>query len=621
MKGMTKKQKKMRNRIVTALLLFAVLFVAELAGMFSALPAIVTFFLFAVPYLIAGYDVVWRAVLNIRNGQVFDENFLMTIATFAAFAVQEFPEACAVMLFYQVGELFQSVAVGRSRQSITKMMEIAPESANLETEDGIEETDPEEVPAGSILLIRPGEKIPIDAVVIEGESFLNTAALTGESVPRRVGKGDTCISGCVNGEGTLRVRTMRAYEDSTVARILDLVENASDKKARLENFITRFARIYTPVVTILALILAVVPPLVAGAPFKDWILRACTFLIVSCPCALVISVPLGFFGGVGAASKIGVMVKGSNYLEAASLIRTIVMDKTGTLTKGTFTVQEVHVNGADTKEARRKVLQLAAAAERYSTHPIAKAIRTACGQDAPFTRAEDTKETAGRGVRTLCEGKELLAGNETLLREAGIRAPLYAAKGTLVHVALDATYAGSVVIADTVKESAADAVRAMKAAGVSDTVMLTGDREETALAVAEQCGIDRVRAELLPEDKVEALEELLPAAYIGDGVNDAPVLMRADVGIAMGSMGSDAAIEAADIVIMDDDLMKVASLLKIAKKTMSVVKQNIVFAIGVKVLILLLGALGIANLWLAVFADVGVAVIAILNSMRMLDVF
>ena len=622
---MTKKQIKTRNRILTALILFAILLIADHAGAFSSLPWFVRLILFVIPYLIVGYDILLRAVKNIRNGQVFDENFLMSIATIAAFIMGEYPEASAVMLFYQIGELFQSVAVGKSRQSITAMMEIAPESAFLETEDGIEEVDPEDVAPGSVLVIKPGEKIPIDGIVIEGESFLNTAALTGESVPRRVTTGDLCISGCVNGEGTLRIRTEKAYEDSTVARILDLVENASDKKARLENFITRFARVYTPVVTIGALLLAVLPPLMTGGSFKEWILRACTFLIVSCPCALVISVPLGFFGGVGAASKIGVMVKGSNYLEAVAGISTVVMDKTGTLTKGTFTVRKVHGNNDDSEEAKEKLLQMASAAERFSSHPIAQAILAACDKGALGIRAEDTKEVSGQGVKTLYEGKELLCGNETLLREAGIDASVYDAQGTLVHVAYDGAYAGTIVIADTIKENAPFAVNAMKEAGVHQTVMLSGDREAAAKEVAARCGIDEVRAELLPEEKVKALEEIMhhqepsnAVAYIGDGVNDAPVLMRADVGIAMGSMGSDAAIEAADIVIMDDDLTKVAKLIRIAKKTMSVVKQNIVFAIGVKVLILILGALGIANLWLAVFADVGVAVIAILNSMRML---
>ena len=644
---MTKKQKKMLRRIIIAAVLFFPLLILEKTGQLDAflkgmsggtagvsgIPAgtegaaagmsgIAAGALFAVPYLIVGYDILLGALKNIRHGNVFDEKFLMMVATIAAFCIGEYPEACAVMLFYQIGELFQSYAVGKSRQSIADMMSIAPEFANLETDGDVEEVDPDEVEVGSVIVIRPGERIPLDGEVLEGESFLDTAALTGESVPRRAHPGDTVISGCVNGEGTLRVRTTKAYEDSTVAKILELVETASEKKARLENFITRFARWYTPCVTLAAVILALVPPLVLGQPFGGWIHRACIFLIVSCPCALVISVPLGFFGGIGAASKIGVLVKGSNYLESIAEMDTIVFDKTGTLTKGEFTVTAVHpAEGSGLTE--QELLELAAHGEGYSTHPIARSIHAAYGKDLDHSRIGEAHETAGHGIRVLVDGKEMLLGNTALMLDHNILVSLSKDPGTIIYTARDGQFLGSIVISDTVKEGAADAIRSMKSVGVTKTIMLTGDRKEAAEAVAAEIGIDEVHAGLLPADKVAKVEELLAAGdahhrvgFVGDGINDAPVLMRADVGIAMGSLGSDAAIEAADIVLMDDDIRKIASVVRIARKTLRIVKENVGFALGVKAVVLVLGALGMASMWAAVFGDVGVTVIAILNSMR-----
>ena len=644
---MTKKQKKMLRRILIAAVLFFPLLILQKTGQLDALlkgmsggtagmggipsgaegPApgtsgIAAGALFAVPYLIVGYDILLGALKNIRHGNVFDEKFLMMVATIAAFCIGEYPEACAVMLFYQIGELFQSYAVGKSRQSIADMMSIAPEFANLETDGDVEEVDPAEVEVGSVIVIRPGERIPLDGEVLEGESFLDTAALTGESVPRRAHPGDTVISGCVNGEGTLRVRTTKAYEDSTVAKILELVETASEKKARLENFITRFARWYTPCVTVAAALLAVVPPLLLHQPFGGWIHRACIFLIVSCPCALVISVPLGFFGGIGAASKIGVLVKGSNYLESIAEMDTIVFDKTGTLTKGEFTVTAVHpAEGSGLTE--QELLELAAHGEGYSTHPIARSIHAAYGKDLDHSRIGEAHETAGHGIRVLVDGKEMLLGNTALMLDHNILVSLSKDPGTIIYTARDGQFLGSIVISDTVKEGAADAIRSMKSVGVTKTIMLTGDRKEAAEAVAAEIGIDEVHAGLLPADKVAKVEELLAAGdahhrvgFVGDGINDAPVLMRADVGIAMGSLGSDAAIEAADIVLMDDDIRKIASVVRIARKTLRIVKENVGFALGVKAAVLVLGALGMASMWAAVFGDVGVTVIAILNSMR-----
>lgn len=627
---MTKKQKKVRNRILIVLALFVILLICDKTGLFDKTPELVRFVLYLIPYIIIGYDVIRKAAINISHGQVFDENFLMMIATFGAFGIREYSEALAVMLFYQVGELFQSYAVGKSRQSITEMMSIAPEFANIVSDDGqVKEVDPEEVSIGDVLLIRAGEKIPVDAEVVEGDSFIDTAALTGESVPRRVAVGDQVISGCVNGEGVLKVRATKVYEDSTVAKILELVENASNKKSRMENFITRFAKYYTPVVTIGAVLLAVLPPLFGQMAFSDSIRRACVFLIVSCPCALVISVPLGFFGGIGAASKIGVLVKGSNYLEAVSKASTVVFDKTGTLTKGEFKVTSVtpYENAVTADE----LLKIAAFGEAVSNHPIARSIVTAYQEKFGEAALKDmlsdanSKELAGHGLVSTYEGKELLLGNAKLMSDEDISFDLAKEVGTAVYVALDKKFIGSIVISDVIKSEAKDAISLMKKVGVKNTVMLTGDRKETALDVASKIGIDTVESELLPADKVAKVEKLLTSedndnklVFVGDGINDAPVLMRADVGIAMGSLGSDAAIEAADIVIMDDDIRKISKIIKIARKTITIVKENIVFALAVKLLILVLGALGIASMWLAVFGDVGVAVLAILNSMRAL---
>ena len=629
---MTKKQKKVRNRIIITLVMFVILLTLDKLGYFDNIPWFVQLPIYAVPYVIIGYDVVKKAVINICHGQIFDENFLMMIATFGAFGIGEYSEALAVMLFYQVGELFQSVAVGKSRQSISDMMSIAPEFANVVSDDGtVNEVDPEEVSIGDILLIRAGEKIPVDGTVVEGESFLDTAALTGESVPRRAAVGDYVISGCINGEGILKIRAEKAYEDSTVARILELVENASNKKSRMENFITRFARYYTPVVTIGAMLLAIIPPIVGNMALADSIKRACIFLIVSCPCALVISVPLGFFGGIGASSKIGVLVKGSNFLEAAAGIKTIVFDKTGTLTKGEFKVTEI-IPAKDGNVDQNELLRIAAAGESMSNHPIAKSVLAAfyekAGEGTAFDglNESETREIAGRGIRTVYNGKELLVGNTRLLEDNNIAYDVVEQIGTIVYVALDSKYIGAIIISDVIKEGTKEAVSLMKKAGVKKAVMLTGDRRAAAEYVAKEIGIDEVHAELLPVDKVSRVENLLSSsdnsnnklAFVGDGINDAPVLMRADVGIAMGSLGSDAAIEAADIVIMDDDIRKISSVVKIARKTLRIVKENIVFALAVKLIILVLGALGHTTMWLAVFGDVGVAVIAILNSMRAL---
>ncbi|MEE3496909.1 MAG: heavy metal translocating P-type ATPase, partial [Butyrivibrio sp.] len=602
----------------------------------ESLPTIVRFLIFLVPYVMIGYDVIKKAAVNISHGQVFDENFLMMIATFGAFGIGEYPEAVAVMLFYQIGELFQSYAVGKSRQSITEMMSIAPEIANVIGDNGeVTEVDPSEVSIGDILLVRAGEKIPVDGVVVEGESFIDTAALTGESVPRRVTKDSDVISGCVNGEGILKIRAAKAYEDSTVSRILELVENASDKKSRMENFITRFARYYTPVVTVGALLLAIIPPILGQLQFADSIKRACIFLIVSCPCALVISVPLGFFGGIGASSKIGVLVKGSNFLEAASGIKTVVFDKTGTLTKGEFKVTDI-VTASESGISKDELLEMAATGEAFSNHPIARSVFTAYLEssgkkdiDRTSISEADTKEVSGRGIETVYNGKKLLLGNSKLMNENSISsfAEAVAVSGTVVYVSYDGKFMGYVVISDVIKESAKDAIAGIKKVGVNKTVMLTGDRKDVAEDVGRQIGIDEVISQLLPADKVERVEKMLSSedndsklAFVGDGINDAPVLMRADVGIAMGSLGSDAAIEAADIVIMDDDINKIPSVIGIARKTIRIVKENIVFALSVKVIILILGALGLTTMWLAVFGDVGVAVIAILNSMRALKI-
>ncbi len=620
--NMTKKQKKMLYRIIVTFLLFAVLMVCEHTGRMDGWNKIVLFVIYLVPYLVIGYDIVYKAARNISHGQVFDENFLMMIATFGAFGVGEYSEAVAVMLFYQVGELFQGYAVGKSRQSISDMMDICPEYANIEEDGVLKQVDPDDVEVGSIIVVKPGERIPLDGIVVEGESLIDTAALTGESVPRSAKAGDEIISGCVNGSGTLKVKTTKEFDDSTVAKILELVENASSKKAKVENFITRFAKYYTPVVTIGAVILAILPPLILGGGWAEWIQRACIFLVISCPCALVISVPLGFFGGIGAASKIGVLVKGSNYLEAVAEMTTIVFDKTGTLTKGEFKVTDVITENGSKEE----LIELAALGEGYSNHPIANSIREAYGKELDLNRVTNTEEIAGHGIKAVIDGKTVLLGNEKLMKSESIFYTSCKSMGTVVYVACNGVFEGAVVISDTIKDGAKEAIHDMKQVGVRHTVMLTGDRKEAAETVAQTLGIDEVHAELLPGGKVEQVEALLKAekekerlAFVGDGINDAPVLTRADIGIAMGSMGSDAAIEAADIVLMDDDVTKIASVVKIARKTLRIVKQNIVFALAIKALVLILGALGMANMWEAVFADVGVSVIAILNSMRTLN--
>ena len=636
---MNKKQKKDLYRIIVAAILFVPLFVVEHMGLFDLLPfAWIALFICLVPYLIVGHDVIKKAAQNIRNGQVFDENFLMMIATFGAFIIGEYIEAVAVMLFYQVGELFQSYAVGKSRESITALMEICPEYANVEVDGELEEVDPDDVEIGSIIVIKPGEKVPLDGVVVEGESFLDTSALTGESVPRRITVGEDIISGCINGNGTLRVKTTKEFDDSTVAKILELVENATNKKAKVENFITRFAKYYTPFVTISALVLAVIPPILFQENWLIWLERACTFLVVSCPCALVISVPMGFFGGIGAASKEGVLVKGSNYLELLSEMNTIVFDKTGTLTNGVFEVTSVvPANDVDTVQtelekatAECEILALAAALEQFSTHPIAESIVRAQekrqGNDSLVDiKMTEVEEISGHGISGKLAEKEVLAGNYKLMNEKEIPCEEYAGAGSVVYVACGGTYLGCIIISDTIKNGVEEAIMGLKKTGVSKTVMLTGDRKAAALSVANTLGIDEVCYELLPGDKVAKMESLLKdsgknkrTAFVGDGINDAPVLARADIGIAMGSLGSDAAIEAADIVIMDDDIRKIAKVMKISRKTMAIVKENIVFALGVKGLVLILGAIGLASMWAAVFADVGVAVIAILNSMRTL---
>lgn len=622
---MTEKQKKVLYRIIVSAVIYVVLVVMEHMESVSFMEQFpVPLILFLIPYFIIGWDIMYKAIRNIFHGQVFDENFLMFIATVGAFVVGEYSEGVAVMLFYQVGELFQSYAVNRSRQSITQLMDICPEYANIETEGEICQVDPDDVEVGSVIVVKPGERIPLDGIVIQGESMVDTSSLTGESVPRRVTADSEVISGCVNGSGLLRVKTTKEFDDSTVARILELVESASSKKAKVENFITRFARYYTPVVVIGALLLAVIPPLLLGGDFFDWLQRACIFLVISCPCALVISVPLSFFGGIGAASSSGILVKGSNYLEAAADMDTIVFDKTGTLTKGEFEVNQIE---AAEGVAEEEVLFLAAYAEQYSDHPIAASIKRAYAKEKKelaTDRISEVKEIPGHGISVHIDDSLVLAGNEKLLKKNGIAIPQGSRIGTVVYVAKDGVYMGCVIISDRIKPEAKEAIGRLKKAGVKHTVMLTGDRKETGEAVAKELGIDTVYTELLPADKVSKVEELLKRehtgkiAFVGDGINDAPVLTRADIGIAMGSMGSDAAIEAADIVLMDDDTTKIAKVVAIARKTLVIVKQNIVFALAVKAFILVLGAFGLANMWEAVFADVGVSVIAILNAMRML---
>ena len=621
-----------RNRILVALGIFVVVYALDELGALTAAfgtPGNIyaSFVLFLVPFLIAGYDVLQKAFNNIRRGKAFDESFLMAVATIGAFAMVLFPdtdphmaEGTAVMLFYQVGELFQAYAVGKSRKSISAMMDIAPDYANVEQADGtLEQVFPDDIAVGTVIVIKPGERVPIDGVIVEGVTQLDTAALTGESVPRTAKTGDDIISGCINMTGLIRVRTTKPFGESTVARVLELVENASEKKARTENFITRFARVYTPAVTGAAAVLALGGGLVTGA-WSDWILRGLTFLVVSCPCALVISVPLSFFGGIGGASKLGVLIKGSNYLEALADVDTVVFDKTGTLTNGTFSVVAVHPEGSYTEQS---LLEVAALAESFSDHPIAQSVRAAFQGQLDPKRVCDSANDAGHGVTANIDGKHVVVGNAKMLAAVGIEAPDCEVVGTILHVLVDDVYAGHIVIADTVKADAEQTIRELHAAGVKRTVMLTGDREEVAAAVANQLGVDEFHAQLLPGDKVERVEALLATesgkgklAFVGDGINDAPVLTRADVGIAMGAMGSDAAIEAADVVLMDDKPSNISRAIRVARKTMTIVWQNIIFALGIKLLILVLAALGIANMWLAVFGDVGVAIIAILNAMR-----
>ena len=612
---MSRKQKRGLARIGAGAVLLAAAWLLPLEG-WASLAA------FAVPYAVVGWDVLWKAVRNILHGQVFDENFLMALATVGAFATGEYSEGVAVMLFYQIGEWFQRYAVGRSRKSITALMDIRPDHANLVGPDGTaQEVDPDEVSVGSVILVKPGERVPLDGTVLDGDSMLDTAALTGESVPRHAAAGDAVISGCINGSGLLRVRVDKPYGESTVAKILDLVENAGEKKAKAENFITKFSRWYTPAVVIAALALAVLPPLVLGGGWAGWVHRALIFLVISCPCALVISVPLSFFGGIGGASRRGILVKGGAYMEVLANTGTVVFDKTGTLTKGVFSVTAVHPHEID----KAQLVELAALAESYSTHPIAASLRKAYGQAPDTARVADYEELSGRGVRAKVDGRTVCVGNGRLMDEAGAEWHECHLTGTVAHVAVDGRYAGHIVISDEVKPDAAAAIAALKAAGVHKTVMLTGDAKEVGEAVAKQLGIDEAHTQLLPAGKVEHMEQLLAGqpkgealAFVGDGVNDAPVLARADVGIAMGGIGSDAAIEAADVVLMDDKPSKLAEAVRISRRTLRIVHQNIVFALAVKALVLVLGALGMANMWEAVFADVGVMVLAILNAMRAL---
>ena len=619
---MNKKQKKNLQRIIIALILVLIL------KLLPQFPTPVELVLYCIPYLVVGWDVLRKALLGIKNRQPFDECFLMAVATVGAFALGDYVEGCAVIIFYQIGELFQSVAVGKSRQSISSLMDIRPDYANVEDEDGkLEQVDPDDVEVGTVIVVQPGERVPIDGVIVEGTSALNTAALTGESLPRDVQTGDEVISGCVNMTGLLKVRTTKEFGESTVSKILDLVENSSMKKARAENFITRFARVYTPAVCYGALALAFLPPIVLllmGQParFGDWIYRALTFLVISCPCALVISIPLSFFGGIGGASACGILVKGSTYLEELARTGIVVFDKTGTLTQGTFKVTGVHPADGITDE---QLVEAAALAESWSKHPISLSIKAAYGKEIDTSRVTDVEELGGHGVTAKVDGKPVAAGNARLMERLGLSAPAVSETGTVVHVAIDGRYAGCLLIADVVKPHSAEAIRALKAAGVRKTVMLTGDAEPVAKAVSAQLGLDEYHAGLLPGDKVDQIETLIAAkkskenlAFVGDGINDAPVLSRADVGIAMGALGSDAAIEAADVVLMDDDPAKITLAMRIARRTLRIVYENIVFALAVKFACLLLGAIGMASMWTAIFADVGVMVIAVLNATRAL---
>ena len=619
---MTKKQKKVLYQIIASVVLIVIL------RLLPAFPTPVELVLYLIPYLVVGWDVLRKALLGIKNRQPFDECFLMAVATVGAFALGDYVEGCAVILFYQIGELFQSVAVGKSRQSISSLMDIRPDYANIEDEDGkLEQVDPDDVEVGTVIVVQPGERVPIDGVIVEGTSALNTAALTGESLPRDVQSGDEVISGCVNMTGLLKVRTTKEFGESTVSKILDLVENSSMKKARTENFITRFARVYTPAVCYSALALAFLPPVVLllmGQParFGDWIYRALTFLVISCPCALVISIPLSFFGGIGGASACGILVKGSTYLEELARTGVVVFDKTGTLTQGTFKVVGVHPENGVTEA---ELVEAAALAESWSKHPISLSIKNAYGKEIDANRVTDVQELGGHGVTAKVDGKTVAAGNARLMAKLNLSAPEVTEPGTIVHVGIEGKYAGYLLIADVVKPHSAQAIKGLKAAGVRKTVMLTGDAEPVAKAVASDLGLDEYHAGLLPGDKVDQIEKLLAAkgskenlAFVGDGINDAPVLSRADIGIAMGALGSDAAIEAADIVLMDDDPAKIALAMSIARRTLRIVYENIVFALAIKFACLVLGALGLASMWTAIFADVGVMVLAVLNATRAL---
>jgi len=635
--SMNKKQKTLLWRIIIATIFFVPLYlISEEFVHIEHFPDWALIVLFLVPYLLVGYDIIKKALQGIKNGQVFDENFLMTIATIGAIALGEYGEGVAVMLLYQVGELFQSYAVGKSRRNITELMDIRPDYANIEVDGKLEQVDPDEVEVGSIIVIQPGEKIPLDGVVVEGSSSLNTSALTGESLPRKVEEGSEVLSGSINMSGVLKVRTTTEFDESTASKILDLVENAASRKSKSENFISKFARYYTPIVCVAALILAIIPPLVimftggVGTEhhalwhvWKDWILRACTFLVISCPCAVVISIPLSFFAGLGGASNQGILIKGSNYLETLSQVKTIAFDKTGTITKGNFAVTTVHKSPID----EQKLLEYAAHAEAHSSHPIARSVREAYGKYVDMSRVTDLEEISGHGIVAKVDGVSVAIGNDKLMHKLGIEHEDCEHVGTVLHVALDGVYSGHIVIADEIKENSKEAMAALKAAGVEKLVMLTGDAENVAKSVASEVGLTDYRAQLLPADKVSCVEELLKEctgnkrlAFVGDGINDAPVLSRADIGIAMGALGSDAAIEAADVVLMDDDPKKIAKAIKIARKCINIVKQNIVFALGVKVVCLVLAALGIANMWVAIIADVGVMILAVLNAIRCLFV-
>ena len=620
---MTKKQKKALIRIIISV---------ALVGLISLLPVkgYLRFGMFMIPYLVIGYDILRKAVKGIMNRQVFDENFLMAVATIGAIALGDYTEGVAVMIFYQIGELFQSYAVGKSRRNISELMDMRPDYANIRTESGeLEQVDPDEVEIGSIIVVQPGEKVPIDGIIVEGKSSLNTSALTGESLPRDAAAGDEIISGCINMTGVLEIKTTREFGESTVSKILDMVENASSRKSRSENFISKFAHYYTPIVCYLAAALAILPPLVSilflriAPNWGEWIFRALTFLVISCPCALVISIPLSFFAGIGGASRSGVLVKGSNYLETLAQTSCVVFDKTGTLTQGVFAVTSVHPAGMTEAE----LLEYAALAESYSGHPISKSLQKAYGKSADQNRIGEVEEISGNGVKAVIDGKEVAVGNDKLMKKLGVSYEESNEIGTIVHVAIDGKYAGNILISDQSKPTSAEAIKSLKKAGVSKTVMLTGDRRNVAEHVAQELGLTEYYAELLPADKVTSVEKLLAEqgshdklAFVGDGINDAPVLSRADIGIAMGAMGSDAAIEAADIVLMDDDPMKIVKAIKIARKCIRIVYENIYFAIGIKVICLILGALGIANMWAAIFADVGVMVIAVLNAIRALSV-